>query len=271
MAVPVGQLPVKLLKEFSVELAVPLAHIFNTSLKQGRVPSVWKRATITPVAKKPIPTSPGDLRPLSLTPTFSKVLEQFIVPLIMADIRPSIDSRQYGNMRGASTSHYMIRLIHELLLQLDNTDKIFSVVMHDFKKGFDLIDHTTVIQRLLDMGLRPAYAQWLSSFLQNRQQRVKMPDGSISTWKTITCGTPQGTLVGPVAFLAMVNGAACQTQNRLKYVVMHFFTAKKPVVLPDIAIKGASIPVVNQAKLLGVTIARDMTWNVHVEDMIALI
>ena len=82
--------------------------------------------------------------------------------------------------------------------------------MYDFKKGFDLIDHTTVIQRLLDMGLRPAYAAWLCSFLLHRQQRVKMPDGSMSSCKPIACGTPQGTLVRTVAFMVMINRAVLQ-------------------------------------------------------------
>ena len=162
--------------------------------------------------------SPDDLRPISLTPVFSNVLEQFVVPHILHDIKPSIDVHQYGNVSGSSTCHYLIRLMHNMLSELDKSDKLFSVLMYDFKKGFDLIDHTTVIQRLLDMELRPIYAKWLSSFLQDRQQRVKMPDGSLSSWKSITCGTPQGTLVGPVAFLAMVNTAAAETENRLKYV-----------------------------------------------------
>ena len=114
MAVPPEQLPVRLLTEFSVEIAMPLTHIYNRSLQEGYVPMIWRRATITPVPKKSAPESPGDLRPISLTPTFSKVLEQFIVPLIMEDIRPAMDIYRYGNIQGASTTHYLIRLIHSI-------------------------------------------------------------------------------------------------------------------------------------------------------------
>ena len=218
MAVPPNQLPVRLIKEFSTELAIPLTHIYKCSIQEGHVPQVWKNATITPVPKKSSPETPGDLRPISLTPTFSKVLEQFIVPLIMEDIRPSLDKYQYGNVKGASTSHYLIRLIHSLLTEIEKNGKLFSMVMIDFKKGFDLVDHTTLIQKMVEMGLSAKFTKWVSSFLLNRHQRVKMPDGSLSTWRRITCGTPQGTLLGPIAFLAMINDAAGNTHNRLKYV-----------------------------------------------------
>ena len=187
------------------------------------------------------------------------------------------------------------------------------MVMFDFKKGFDLVDHTILIQKMIHMGLSAKYTKWASSFLNNRQQRVKMPDGSLSEWRKITCGTPQGTLLGPIAFLAMINDAARSTENRLKYVddltvyqscpvdrvndtstlddlandisewanrnkmvinagkcqVMHFQTAKKPLVLPDVAIDGKSIPVVTSSKLLGVKISNNFTWQEHVNDVVA--
>ena len=313
MATPPDQLPVRLVKEFSVELATPLTHIYNRSIQEGYVPMVWRNATITPVPKKSSPESPSDLRPISLTPTFSKVLEQFIVPLIMADIRPKLDSSQYGNIKGASTAHYLIRLTHNLLTELEKPGKLFSMIMFDFKKGFDLVDHTILVTKLIQLGLRAEYTKWITSFLHHRQQRVKMPDGSLSGWKQITCGTPQGTLLGPIAFLAMINDAASGTQNRLKYVddltiyqscpldsvaitntlqdltdgihqwannnrmvinidkckIMHFQTAKKPVVLPDISISGKSIPVCTTHKLLGINVSNSLTWQEHVNSMVA--
>ena len=186
------------------------------------------------------------------------------------------------------------------------------MVMIDFKKGFDLVDHTALIQKMVEMRLSAKFTKWVSSFLLNRHQRVKMPDGSLSTWRRITCGTPQGTLLGPIAFLAMLNDAAGNTHNRLKYVddltiyqscpidsveenstlqdltndisqwatqskmvinadkcqVMHFYTAKKPLVLPDIVIGGKSIPISTASKLLRVKISNSITWQEHVNDLV---
>ena len=300
------------MSEFSYELAVPLSHLFNKSLKEGRIPLIWKQATVVPVPKKPVPESPGDLRPVSLTPTFSKLLEQFIVPLMVADIKSQIDKRQYGNVKGASAAHYLIRFLHSLLSEMDTPDKLFSAVMYDFKKGFDLIDHTILIKKILAMGLRSSYTRWLIAFLQNRKQRVRMPDGTTSGWRSITCGIPQGTLIGPVAFLAMINDAAFEEEQRLKYVddltiyqscpisetekawklqtiteelcawaaknkmvlnaskceVMHFVTAKKPLVLPDIVMDGKSLPIVTSTKLLGVTLSSNLSWQAHVDGIV---
>ena len=199
-----------------------------------------------------------------------------------------------------------------MLSELDKPDKLFSLVMYDFKKGFDLIDHNILINRIHAMGLSSSFTRWLVSFLQNRRQKVRLPNGTTSSWKSITCGIPQGTLVGPLAFLAMVNGAAAEEENRLKYVddltvyqstpidmieerwalqkitdelahwssnskmvlnaekcqVMHFYTAKKPIVLPDIMLNGQSLPIVSQTKLLGVNLSSDLSWQAHVDSIV---
>ena len=58
---------IKIIKEFSFELAEPLNKIFNTSLQEGVFPSVWKTASIIPVPKVKNPASANELRPIALT------------------------------------------------------------------------------------------------------------------------------------------------------------------------------------------------------------
>ena len=56
-----------------------ICQLFNQSLATGTVPSQWKTAVITPVAKVPRPTKPSDYRPISVTPVLSRLLEKLIV------------------------------------------------------------------------------------------------------------------------------------------------------------------------------------------------
>ena len=73
------ELPNWFLKEFSVFLAEPVCSIFNASIREGEVPSVWKLANVVPIPKVSPPKAIStDIRPISLTPTLSKIIESFI-------------------------------------------------------------------------------------------------------------------------------------------------------------------------------------------------
>ena len=50
-SVPPGDIPPKVLKIFSEKLSKPITHIYNSSLRQGVWPSLWKKEYVTPVAK----------------------------------------------------------------------------------------------------------------------------------------------------------------------------------------------------------------------------
>lgn len=90
--------------------------------------------------------------------------------------------------------------------------------MTDFSKAFDLIDHKIVMVKLLDLGVPPPIAQWVVDFLTNRRQRVKYKN-AYSEWIPLSGGVPQGTILGPIAFLGMINDALCDTQSEVwKYV-----------------------------------------------------
>ena len=89
-----NDLPKLLTQEFLPELATPVSRIINSMLVSGEWPSQWKLEQVVPVQKVPMPETEDDLRPISLTPFFSKVTEQ-------------IDFRQYGGIKGSSICHYI--------------------------------------------------------------------------------------------------------------------------------------------------------------------
>ncbi|CAH1248899.1 GRASP [Branchiostoma lanceolatum] len=78
-------------------------------------------------------------------------------------------------------------------------------------------DHATAIKCLLDLGVRPALAPWVYNFMSNRRQRVNYM-GETSDWTHLTCGVAQGTILGPIIFMAMIDGALRDVCDRWKYV-----------------------------------------------------
>ena len=209
-------LPNRLLKEFAFELSDPVCSIINASLQQGVVPEQWKRATIVPVPKINPPPSMDKLRPISLTPTLAKVAEGIAGQWMMEDMTPQLDPRQYGNRKGRSTTHYLVQLVQFAFQALED-NHCTDLLAIDYSKAFDRVDVTVALHKLLHMGVRRELLPWIGDFLSNRKQQVKM-NGVSSDWRDVTCGVPQGTKIGPIVFLAMVNDVAQGHNDRWKFV-----------------------------------------------------
>ena len=101
-----GDLHIEIIKEFTVELAQPVSILLNSISQSQEWPQPWKTEFVTPIGKIPLPESEDDLRPISLTPLFSKVMEQFVLLWILEVIGYKMDFRQYGGTKGNSVSHY---------------------------------------------------------------------------------------------------------------------------------------------------------------------
>ena len=303
-----GDLPPKLIKEFAFELAHPLSDIFNTSLSQGKVPDKWKEATITPIPKEKGPISLNQIRPISITYIFARVLETFVASWITPTITAQLDEKQFGNRQGASTSHYLTSMIDYLQQGLDQRNHQATVIAIDYRKAFDLIDHTTAVKKLIDIGVQRELIPWISDFLNERKQRVKL-NGELSNWHQITCGVPQGTKLGPLIFQVMVNDSIRTVEHRWKYVddlslceVHHTNTPIKlqehltelskwtkdnnMLINPDkskrmnisfsknnqpfqsLKIDNEEVKVVDSLKLLGVWVSCDLKWDKHIDDVV---
>ena len=108
------RIPPWALKECSHLLAAPVTAIFNSSLREGVLPKLWKTATIIPVSKKHPPvTIENDIRPISLTPIIAKVFESLLLKWVDVYVKPQIDDKQYGGMAGTCTMDALVEMLHK--------------------------------------------------------------------------------------------------------------------------------------------------------------
>ena len=128
-----GDLPRKLLIEFSPELATPMARIYQNIIDTQKWPSMWRCEYGIPLQKVSNPENEDQLRIISLTAFFSKVFEQFVIKWLLHFIGDKIDWRQYGGQKGTSITHYMIELINFILYNQDL--KQIHAVMARLLKG----------------------------------------------------------------------------------------------------------------------------------------
>jgi len=172
---PAG-LPNWFLRDFAPYLYELLAAVFNASIREGFIPSVWKSAEVIAVPKIPRPRSiQNDLRPIFLLPTIAKVLESFIGHWLQSVLEPSFDNKQYGcrPMRSTTQSHVLTAIIHEWQSTLDRGGAIRALLV-DFKKAFDLVNHNLLLRKLLNKNVPHCLIKWFFSYLDQRSQRVRI-------------------------------------------------------------------------------------------------
>ena len=105
-----GDIPQKIMKEFSPELSKPIAAIMNKITASGIYPQQWKEEYVTPIPKINPPESEEDLRNISLTAFLSKIYESFLVTWLLPVLLLYMDPGQLGGMKDCSTTHYLIKL-----------------------------------------------------------------------------------------------------------------------------------------------------------------
>ena len=210
-------LPNKVLKEFAPELATVIQDIYNQSLIDGYVPQLLRCSIISPIPKENPPQAiEKDLRPISLTCTLAKVMEGLFCRRFLPQLEGKIDKYQFAR-KGLSTTDALISFlqpIHEAIDKGDNTARIFFT---DFSKGFDRIDHNILIANLQKLNIHPALTNWVSAFLSNRMQAVRIA-GVLSDWRCPNGGIPQGTKLGVILFSVMTNELLIEWRLRTKFV-----------------------------------------------------
>ena len=86
-----------------------------------------------------------------------------------------------------------------------NNGQLTGAIFVDLSKAFDTLGHTQIIENLSSYGIRDSQRELFVNYLFNRKQAVRF-DQEISEYQNVTCGVPQGSIIGPLLFLLTFNG-----------------------------------------------------------------
>ena len=179
--------------------------LFKASLHQGKIPQDWKTANVAPIFKKGESNKPSNYRPISLTSIVCKVLEHIIHSQIINhfDKYSLLTSRQFGFRKSHSCESQLLLTVDDLARGLRDGEQIDAVLL-DFSKAFDRVPHERLLLKLHFLGVRGKLLSWIRDFLTGRTQRVVL-EGKSSRVAAVSSGVPQGTVLGPLLFLAFIN------------------------------------------------------------------
>ena len=152
-------IPNRVLKEFAQKLAPVVKDIYNASLIEGYFPDALKASLLNPIPKTSPPQQiESDLRPIALTHTLAKVLEGFTRDRLITQVSHQIHPRQFA-CAGHSTTDALVYLLQAVYEAVDTGScaarLFFLFYFADCSKGFDMIDHSVLIEELRNMHMHP--------------------------------------------------------------------------------------------------------------------
>nr|CAI5855700.1 unnamed protein product [Callosobruchus analis] len=188
------------LKIIAQQIAKPVCYLINRCFREGYVPLAFKLSSVSPIYKGGDKLNLSNYRPISLVSSLSKIFEKTLKNRIVSYLETNniLSVTQFGFTKGKSTQDAIQHVLSKITKYIDeNTPCLCTFV--DLTKAFDTVDHKLLLDVLGSIGFRGNEFNLMSSYLTGRYQCVKI-NNTVSSYKLIKYGIPQGTVLGPILF-----------------------------------------------------------------------
>ena len=193
--------PTRLLEKYEA-IVSPLTKLINLSLQTGKFPESWKHALVTPLIKNSKLDSNlmSSYRPISNLQYISKLLERCVAKQLNSYLTVNAHHEVYQSAYRPhhSTETALLRVQNDILTGIGRKE-VTLLVLLDLSAAFDTVDHAILLHRLKNIGITGLVYDWFNSYLSGRTQAVHLHGVSSDSCR-LTCGVPQGSVLGPILF-----------------------------------------------------------------------